>query len=76
MITNIHTVLADPRILPGDPQKIAVLLSGLSGAAFAVAFIGGLLGWFASWKIDELPAIVGIVLGIVGGFTLVQWLTA
>jgi hypothetical protein len=76
MLSKALPVIADPRLYPADVHAIAGFLGGLSGAALVAATIGGLVGYAAAWKIDVLPAGIGIVLGMVGMFMVLSWIPA
>jgi hypothetical protein len=76
MFSKNLPAIADLRLYPADVHSIAGVLAGLSGPALVAAVIGGLIGWAAAWKIDALPAGLGIGLGIIGMFMALSFLAA
>jgi hypothetical protein len=64
MFSTSRPALADYRVPPHDMRAIVDFIGGLSGAALVAAIVGGLIGYAVACKIDWLPAIVGIGLGI------------
>jgi hypothetical protein len=64
MFSTPNPALADYRMNPHDLHAVADFIGGLSGAALVAAIIGGLVGYAAACKIDRLPPMIGIGLGI------------
>jgi hypothetical protein len=63
-----HPIMADPRLYLSDVHALAGFLGGLSGAALIAVVAGALIGYAAACKIDALPAGIGIALGVIGMF--------
>jgi hypothetical protein len=72
MFSTALPALASDDVSPGLLYVLFRNLEALPGPAFVVILIGAALGYGAAVVIDQLPAVVGILLGILAAFFILS----